>query len=1082
MSSSSGGSGNNVSSESAGRGGSPRLLFSLLALAGVAACFVFGEWQILSPFSRFLSTSMDKAFLEIMPSTLIERSTTAGGNAFPTKPRIKRIVLLGERHSGTSYTTRKLAECFPDLEVTDLLVRFKHWFQPPPEYVVNVTKTLFRKDSYSDAKSDLPEHWPTLASLKEPENAFDDTLLILMFRNAYDWLDAMREGPHHWPNHFELFKFPNGPHADVHGNGQLHEYGVRPYEWTEFVKANMTLSRDMGNASHICQNAYLYGQVSPCLRSKELYPDVVRKDYFGANLTNAPDLLNFNADRPIYEMQPGTNLPFENPLDFRTAKIQNFLDIPNHWKLGGIMTLQHEQVNEMGSSFVLDRVSDLVGKNAICAVDPPKQQKHKEMDASWQEWITKHADWQVEAKIGYKPRPPPQTIVKETKVDVPQVQKSSISDTKIVEEASAFDRIVLLGERHSGTTYTTKMLERCFPDVEVSDFLVRFKHWFQPTPDYVATTTKEYLKNDIGEEEGEDMYEIHNQWPNIAAMDEPKNAFKRTLLIVMFRNPYDWMEAMRAGPHHWTNHFSMYRFPRAPVPDTTGNPWYGSNFTTWNDFVQANMTLAVDDGSEGTQLCQNGFMKGSVTPCLKSKSIYPKEVQKDYPDDISQAPDVLPFNAHHPIYELDPTNGKPYADPLAFRTAKIQNFLDIPNHWDLGSFMTLTHEQVNAEGSGFLLEKVSKILGQDPVCDADPPKNQPARVINPNFLEWITENADWETEGKVGYEPRPSKKVEEAPKIERIVLLGERHSGTSYTTAMLQKCFPTLDVDDFLGRYKHWFQPTPEYMVNVTKTFLDKPKEHEEVNDLLKISHQWPKLVAQSNPKENAFKDTLLIVMFRNAYDWLEAMREGPHHWPNHFDILRIDKGDYGIELYDWNKFVAANMTFIWDDKANSSNLCQNGYPFGSVTPCLKSKELYPDIVKKDYTSDLSAAPDVLVYNAHNPIYEMDENGKPFAHPLALRAAKIKNFLDIPNQWDLGGFIKLQHEQVNMQGSAFLLDQVSKIVGLKPECTPDPPKKQSSKELESDWSDWITKNADWETEKQVGYEPRVSTSSRSKSV
>ena len=1076
-----------------------RVLLSLLSVAGVATCFIFGEWQILSPFTRLLSTSMgsmDKAVSGLMPGAILETVNKRVMNLEKTdeaqKPRIKRIVLLGERHSGTSYTTRKLAECFPDLQVKDMLVRYKHWFQPTPEYVVNVTKTFFKDNTLlQEEKLDIPAFWPNIASLEDPKNAFQDTLLIVMFRNAYDWLEDMREGPHHWPNHFELFRFPDGPKEDMNGNGQKHEYGIRTFQWTDFIKANMTLSRDLGDRNQLCQNGFLYNTISPCFRSKELYPDVVRNDY-APDMSAAPDFLNFNADRPIYELDEAGK-PFANPLEFRTAKMQNFLDIPNHWNLGGFMTLQYEEENEKGSEYVLNRVSELVGMDATCEAEPPKHQSRKQMIREWEQWITDNADWEIEGQVGYKPRPVVEEEKKETKAVeavaesnvevIPQGQASPKVDTK---EEPRFDRIVLLGERHSGTTYTTRTLEKCFPDIDVSDFLVRFKHWFQPTPEYVVTTTKNYLKNDIGDDVTVDMYEIHNQWPNIAAMDNPKAAFKNTLLIVMFRNPYDWLEAMRVGPHHWTNHFKMYRFPRAPVPDTTGNPWYGSNFSTWADFVTAEMTLDVDDGSEGTMLCQNAFMKGTVSPCLKSKNIYPQEVQKDYPNNINEAPDQLPFNAHNPIYELDP-NGKPYADPLAFRTAKVQNFLDIPNHWDLGSFMILQHEEVNEKGSGVFLDKVSKILGQEPDCEVDPPKNQPYKILNPNWADYITEHMDWETEAKIGYERRPkssrpvANKVEEGKKeeepLKRIVLLGERHSGTTYTTRMLAKCFPKLDVGDILGRYKHWFQPTPEYMVNATKMFLKDPDTPEGALTS-KIQNQWPELMARDNPKA-AFKDTLVIVMFRNAYDWLEAMREGPHHWPNHFDVVRIKKGQYDYKTYDWNKFVNADMKISGDDSANSP-LCQFAYPSKSVSPCLKSKDLYPTIVKQDYAGNLDEAPDQLPFNVQNPIYELDENGKPFSHPLELRAAKIKDFLDIPKHWDLGGFIQTQYEELNAKGNAFLLEQVSKIVGMKPECQPDPPKNHEVEKLESDWIDWITKHADWETEKMVGYEPRVTTNSRQK--
>jgi hypothetical protein len=44
----------------------------------------------------------------------------------------------------------------------------------------------------------------------------------------------------------------------------------------------------------------------------------------------------------------------------------------------------------------------------------------------------------------------------------------------------------------------------------------------------------------------------------------------------------------------------------------------------------------------------------------------------------------------------------------------------------------------------------------------------------------------------------------------------------------------------------------------------------------------------------------------------------------------------------------------------------------------------------------------------------------------------------------------------------------------------DPPKKQKQKRLDSDWSNWITKHADWEIEKQAGYDPRVSAAANNR--
>ena len=115
------------------------------------------------------------------------------------------------------------------------------------------------------------------------------------------------------------------------------------------------------------------------------------------------------------------------------------------------------------------------------------------------------------------------------------------------------------------------MLAKCFPGLDVSDFLVRYKHWFQPTPEYVTSMTEKHLKNNDNLNDSKICTRFVNIWPQLASLENPKqSAFARTLVIVMFRNVYDWLEAMRLGPHHWSNHFVMYRFPDAPVPDTTG--------------------------------------------------------------------------------------------------------------------------------------------------------------------------------------------------------------------------------------------------------------------------------------------------------------------------------------------------------------------------------------------------------------------------------------------------------------------------------------------------------------------------------
>jgi hypothetical protein len=312
-------------------------------------------------------------------------------------------------------------------------------------------------------------------------------------------------------------------------------------------------------------------------------------------------------------------------------------------------------------------------------------------------------------------------------------------------------------------------------------------------------------------------------------------------------------------------------------------------------------------------------------------------------------------------------------------------------------------------------------------------------------------------------------------------VLGERHSGTTYATEKLSNCFPDLNVSPFLVRFKHWLQPTPEYVVKTTALGLDRYQEDAGYRSIGSIVTEWPHIVKTDNPKA-FFKDTLVIIMVRSAYDWIEAMRVGPHHWPNHFHVKRAPNGtitdengeklEYVSEFLPWSEFVAANMTYLYPHGDFSGGLCQQAMPPGTVSPCRVWRETIPGEVKKDYASDLDKVPSNLPFASETPIYEHDESGKPFHHPLDFRAAKLRNFLDIPNQWDVGGFMSVQFEDLNTKGSGFLLDAVSEIIGVNPSCEPDPPKRQTMKQLDRQWTEWITEHADWDAEALVGYKPR----------
>ena len=117
---------------------------------------------------------------------------------------------------------------------------------------------------------------------------------------------------------------------------------------------------------------------------------------------------------------------------------------------------------------------------------------------------------------------------------------------------SKLDALRLIGERHSGTTFLTNTLAECFPTINIQNVLLSHKHWFQPTPSYIHRMVQKFGKD--GMEGSRSKFGLKYPWYDIDGLESPREVFNTTYVIVMFRDPYDWMEAMRLKPHHWPNH------------------------------------------------------------------------------------------------------------------------------------------------------------------------------------------------------------------------------------------------------------------------------------------------------------------------------------------------------------------------------------------------------------------------------------------------------------------------------------------------------------------------------------------------
>ena len=270
--------------------------------------------------------------------------------------------------------------------------------------------------------------------------------------------------------------------------------------------------------------------------------------------------------------------------------------------------------------------------------------------------------------------------------------------------------------------------------------------------------------------------------------------------------------------------------------------------------------------------------------------------------------------------------------------------------------------------------------------------------------------------------PPSLKKKRLDPKNLQIALIGERHSGTNWITSELERCFPSLDFKAKLVRYKHWFQ--------------DKEL---------------------SNRKKR--KPTIVVAQFRNIYDWISAMKEGPHHAPLH---LRLD----------WKEFVSKPWTMprpnrdleILDKKGV---ICQDDFQYNRIISCIRGRKVSlpdPRFKIKSMTN----------YSGHNPQYELMQNGtgQPYPSIINLRSDKIRNFMGI-TEWEwVKAFIPVQYESLITFGTKGLIDQIQNLTKVTPNCDPSHPRAWKSKTNDKRLELWLNENADWEAESMIGYSKR----------
>ena len=252
--------------------------------------------------------------------------------------------------------------------------------------------------------------------------------------------------------------------------------------------------------------------------------------------------------------------------------------------------------------------------------------------------------------------------------------------------------ISLVGERHSGTKWITSQLVDCFGDqVKVLNRYTRYKHWFQ--------------------------YE-----------DSELYSSKSTVVVALFRDPYDWIESMRKKPYHSPNHFNL--------------DWKTFVTTSWGmERGPADQQL-IKDGLTHNTTCMHRFPFENIIPCSK--------LDRNMYNGTQRSGKKIGVN-----YELNQDgSGNPYDSILQLRRDKIRNYFRLSSFDAVYAFYPVQFEYMVTHGTTPLVDELERVTGFKSNCRRAAPHALKQKEYDESFEQWINEHLDWEAERMIGYYPR----------------------------------------------------------------------------------------------------------------------------------------------------------------------------------------------------------------------------------------------------------------------------------------------------------------------------------------
>jgi hypothetical protein len=214
------------------------------------------------------------------------------------------------------------------------------------------------------------------------------------------------------------------------------------------------------------------------------------------------------------------------------------------------------------------------------------------------------------------------------------------------------------------------------------------------------------------------------------------------VVVAMFRDPYDWVEAMRIYPHHSHDHLQWSQ-PHTKI----STDWQAmASPLGWKAFVTKpwigrrgpnDKKIGKSKEKRNNIICMDNYTYVDAAPCT-----------------IEDSPFVKGLGQYKYEYQHDGSE-RGFSSIIDLRRDKIENILSVADFRGTRAFFPFRYEDLDANGTSSLLRSVEEATGLTAKCNATMGKAITTYNALPNdYIRWMNEYVDWDMESRIGYSKR----------------------------------------------------------------------------------------------------------------------------------------------------------------------------------------------------------------------------------------------------------------------------------------------------------------------------------------